>query len=420
MIITRIEIDGFKSFVDFSLDLHPFTVLIGANASGKSNLLDAVRFLTTAVVSDLPSAVATVRGDADGLFHQSGDGVRVPEMRFGLEFLAELPETSGNRWRYDAAIGRVGGDRRLRFLRESVQLRLGDDHWFDFVGASSKFAARYRRDQGIQPDTITANGPMRRSLLGLTPITADGVEVKWMTGLAEAVAGIRTYQLEGSALRRLSSTADEGEMAADGSGLPGYLDRIRNTTQSADHPVGAIADIQLELRGLLPEVPRFEVVVDETRRDIRLEFTARNQPPFPASEASDGTLSLLAVVAALNDPRQKAPLLIDEPENGVHPQSISRLFRLMRETTSDPRHDDPDWPLRQLLIASHAPAALQEVPGSQVVALDLVSRVDQGRVSTVTTARRLGPCAAQDTTTDRGPLSADAIEMLRSAGKSVV
>ncbi|MET8243316.1 AAA family ATPase [Streptomyces sp. NPDC005202] len=43
--ITRIEIDGYKSFDGFALDLPPFTVLVGANASGKSNLLEAVDLL---------------------------------------------------------------------------------------------------------------------------------------------------------------------------------------------------------------------------------------------------------------------------------------------------------------------------------------------------------------------------------------
>jgi AAA15 family ATPase/GTPase len=44
-VITRIEIDGYKSFEDFTLDLPPFAVLVGANASGKSNLLEAVDLL---------------------------------------------------------------------------------------------------------------------------------------------------------------------------------------------------------------------------------------------------------------------------------------------------------------------------------------------------------------------------------------
>ncbi|GAA0376960.1 hypothetical protein GCM10009530_29430 [Microbispora corallina] len=45
--ITRIEIDGFKSFENFALDLPPFLVLIGTNASGTSNLLDALTFVAT-------------------------------------------------------------------------------------------------------------------------------------------------------------------------------------------------------------------------------------------------------------------------------------------------------------------------------------------------------------------------------------
>lgn len=39
--LTRIEIDGFKTFQDFAIDLLPFTVVLGSNAAGKSNLFDA-------------------------------------------------------------------------------------------------------------------------------------------------------------------------------------------------------------------------------------------------------------------------------------------------------------------------------------------------------------------------------------------
>ena len=50
--ITRIEIDGFKSFADFSLGVPPFLLLVGANASGKSNLLDALRLTARAQPGD--------------------------------------------------------------------------------------------------------------------------------------------------------------------------------------------------------------------------------------------------------------------------------------------------------------------------------------------------------------------------------
>jgi AAA15 family ATPase/GTPase len=44
--ITQIEIDGFKTFKDFKVELAPFQVIVGANGSGKSNLFDALQLLS--------------------------------------------------------------------------------------------------------------------------------------------------------------------------------------------------------------------------------------------------------------------------------------------------------------------------------------------------------------------------------------
>ncbi|SDK12825.1 AAA family ATPase [Nonomuraea jiangxiensis] len=60
--LTRIEIDGFKSFLDFGLDVPPFLALVGPNSSGKSNLLDALAYVRTAV-----PAQASPRGVRDYL-----------------------------------------------------------------------------------------------------------------------------------------------------------------------------------------------------------------------------------------------------------------------------------------------------------------------------------------------------------------
>lgn len=71
--ITRIEIDGFKSFVGFGLDVRPCTVLMGVNGAGKSNLLDALDFVRRVVTTGL---VRALDGDnprlaARDLFHHA-------------------------------------------------------------------------------------------------------------------------------------------------------------------------------------------------------------------------------------------------------------------------------------------------------------------------------------------------------------
>ena len=97
--LTRIEIDGFKSFVDFELDLEPFTVLSGPDNSGKSNLLEAIVMLRDLVLSpDERPLVQRERGTGVELFHRADDGVPVPRFtlkadieRISLDRLAEAP-----------------------------------------------------------------------------------------------------------------------------------------------------------------------------------------------------------------------------------------------------------------------------------------------------------------------------------------
>lgn len=65
--LTSIKTDGFKTFSNCVLGLSPMQVILGLNASGKSNLLDAFRFLSHIVFADLKKAVEDLRGTAIGL-----------------------------------------------------------------------------------------------------------------------------------------------------------------------------------------------------------------------------------------------------------------------------------------------------------------------------------------------------------------
>lgn len=67
--ITYIKINGFKSFHNFEMEFTPFTVIAGANASGKSNLFDALTLLSRLAETDnLKRAFSEQRGDFIELF----------------------------------------------------------------------------------------------------------------------------------------------------------------------------------------------------------------------------------------------------------------------------------------------------------------------------------------------------------------
>src|SRR5438128_3628663 len=87
--LTRIEINGFKTFEDFRLDLGPFLVVLGPNASGKSNLFDAIRLLSRLAGTDLRTAVKELRGEPLELFRRETDGTPGQHMTFAVEVLLD-------------------------------------------------------------------------------------------------------------------------------------------------------------------------------------------------------------------------------------------------------------------------------------------------------------------------------------------
>jgi len=393
-VITRIEIDGFKSFVDFSLDLAPLTAVIGTNAGGKSNLIDAFRFLTASVKGDLYEAADAVRGDAESLFHQFADGSRVDTMRFAVEF-SDRPGSRPTRYETWVTWGETAGLRRLVHKKELIKpISAPVNVWQPLTRRDDRLV--YVRPPVIQTPEPRASLPDESS--------------SWTDSLEELV-GLRACQFESSALRRLSKVGVRYDMAADGSGLPGYLLQIRNHTRSEDDPYGALRDIRLVLHGIIPDVSGFEVIEDSVRRDVRIEFTAENEPPFEAEVASDGTLRTLAILAALADPFQDGPLLIDEPENGVYPERLRKLLRAIGSVTGSPERPT------QVLLASHSPVVLDVLNPEDVVFLDAVPQVGRGRQRRVTRARRVAESTAKDSTANWGPLRPASVERFRSGGE---
>jgi len=77
--LTRLRVSGFKNLVDVDISFGPFTCIAGANGVGKSNLLDAIVFLSALADRPLLDAALSVRdqgtktGDIRGLFHHVGD-----------------------------------------------------------------------------------------------------------------------------------------------------------------------------------------------------------------------------------------------------------------------------------------------------------------------------------------------------------
>src|SRR5258708_37924299 len=91
-VLTRLEIDGFKNLLNFSVDFGPFNCIAGPNGVGKSNIFDAIHFLSLLASNTLTDAALKVReetgeyGDVRDIFY-AGKGERRNRLRIAAEVI---------------------------------------------------------------------------------------------------------------------------------------------------------------------------------------------------------------------------------------------------------------------------------------------------------------------------------------------
>jgi len=80
---------------------------------------------------------------------------------------------------------------------------------------------------------------------------------------------------------------------------------------------------------------------------------------LPASQASDGVLIVLAYLAVMHLPTPPALILIEEPENGIHPKRLQEIVHILRALVEQNGHT-------QMLMTSHSPYLLDEFQPDEV------------------------------------------------------
>lgn len=385
--LTRIEIDGFKTFERFVLDLRPFVVILGPNASGKSNLFDALSLLSRLAGDDLRTAVQEMRGEPIELFRRGGTGEHGMKMSFAVEVLLDPlvrdpwggeVEIKHSRVRYEVDIERRRDDRGIERLvvsrEQATPILKRDDSWERI--ASKEFSAVYvkrsRRtpwlttdEKGPRSFRIAQDGHQGRTRPAeaaeatvLSSITS--VEFPHLYALRAEMRSWRFLQLDPAALRGPSPIFAPEELLPDGSNLATVLARIQAETATRERPKGALADIAADLSSLIPGVVGLSVIEDEKNREYRIDVEMREGAPFSARVISDGTLRVLALLTILHDPKHRSLVCFEEPENGVHPVRLKTMIQRFRELVTDPSEDDFEGsePLSQLLVNSHSPVIL--------------------------------------------------------------
>lgn len=385
--ITRIEIDGFKTFREFSLDLAPLQVIVGPNGVGKSNLFDALQLLGRLASQDLRSAFLEMRGEAGELFTLQANGALVKPIRIAVEMLVDRrvsddwgaqEELRYPRLRYELSIVRrsdSSGLDRLYVGHESLApIPRGSDEWTRRLGLTTGSDWIPKMTGGRSAPFISTAMEQGKPTLGLHAdghagrrnIVAQQAERTVLSGVqntefphafavAEEMRSWRFLQINPEVLRQPSPMTAPATMQADGRFLANALARLKATDPSL------LGDISLDLSNLVSGIRSVDVEADRARDRFIIWATMNDGRRFSSRVLSDGTLRLLALITLKNDPDHAGVLCFEEPENGVHPFRLRKIGQLLRDLSTDfAQEGEHELPLRQVLSNTHSPVFVSD------------------------------------------------------------
>ena len=264
--LTRIEVDGFKNLVNFSLDLGPYTCIAGANGVGKSNIFDAIRFLSLLTDHTINQSALLIRssepdtGEIGDLFF-SANGSSADRIRLAAEMIVDKSvvddfgrpgEPSSTFLRYEVmfrreppslSAGPFGGlilekedlryiqsgkaARKLRFLHNrqpfTTELVYNRRRGAGYI-STTKGTISVHQDGGssgrARPAAPAARAP--RTIIG----TENTAATPTILAARREMQRWRILALEPSAMRRSDKFTDEPGITADGGHIPVTLHHL--------------------------------------------------------------------------------------------------------------------------------------------------------------------------------------------------
>ena len=416
--LTRLKINGFKNLVDVDIHFGPFTCIAGANGVGKSNLFDAIRFLSALADISFLEAAHLVRDeeglsvDIRGLFHRVGNK-HAEKMSFeaemivpakGSDNLGQLAEATTTFLRYKLELSYrqdviSHGMGNLELVHESLDyIKKGEAfRHLPFEHIAGKWRASLGLGKRTSPFISTETKEDKR-IIKLhqdggsrgkpRPLLAENLPrtVLSDTNASESPTALlarlemrswRLLQLEPTALRKPDEFTSPGRLGMDGAHLAKSLYAQANLDQPPENSKQIYAQVTNRLSLLLDDVREVKVDRDEKRELLTLQVAGKDGTFHPARSLSDGTLRFLAL-AVLELERVPGVLCFEEPENGIHPQRIEAMLELLQDIAVDTSERvDNDNPLRQVIINTHSPSVVSLVPADTLVVADLQEQIDK-------------------------------------------
>ena len=395
MIINRVQVlnYGCLHYVDVPLDR--FHVFIGPNASGKSTLMDAIKFVSDVVRDGVDAAYRSRASNFADLIWGRPENLKEQRFEIALEFglpeevRAKMPEQRPfSIFRYEMAVatnvetGRIGlAEEKGSLLLQSTQKTRQVSMFPDPMAPSRTIL----QPSGRGRRTVFRMGEGGRSRFSDETVEVTG-SVNWNPGLTlssdrSAMSILPDYDdkfpastrvlvflrdkviplaLNSERMRQASPPGMGEELRPDGSNVPWVADALlQQDNRRAEWWMG-------HMRSALDGFKSVRVIDRPDDRHKYLMLKYENGLEVPSWKASDGTLRFMALTLLANLPNATGLYMIEEPENGIHPGALEELFNSLSCVYD-----------AQVLLATHSP---EIVAVSKIEQLRIFGNTDSGEV----------------------------------------
>ncbi|MFN6539282.1 MAG: AAA family ATPase [Nostoc sp. EkiNYC01] len=370
--LKQLILENWKSFRYAELPLDPLTVLIGTNASGKSNVVEALEFLQRIAKGE--NIEAALAGNKT-----------LPSIRGGVEWAALKPETE-----FTLKFIVQGDDENTDYLYsieiETQPFVRTEKEFIQIIDTQSENSNILSEFLILDKDSFLPIRSALNSIPGSGRATIKGrneirkiFNLKSDKDLSEKIRQITYLVISSldkifvlnpipSTMRSYSLISDTLE--SDASNIAGVLagllpDERKNEVESTlSHylkylPEGDIQKVWAE------KVGRFGT---DAMLYCQEEWKPGHITEIDARSMSDGTLRFIAILTALLTRPEGSQLVIEEIDNGLHPSRAELLVRILREIGSKRKID--------ILLTTHNPALLDAL-GPEIVPFVVVAHRDK-------------------------------------------
>lgn len=360
--IRSIHVEGFRSLANVHVPMGPLTVLVGPNGSGKSNVLNVLRFLVATIRFDLPTAIQDF-GGWERLARQDG---KTSTVKIAMEAIvtANAHENAPDNYTL-----RITKDGRRRYEEFTFKRKSGPGRRITVNGATINIGTTRTDSRGrnLQLADEQTTG------LSTLPRLAHDAGGEGIDDFASFLSTMRILEPDVAAARE-PSRLYRAPLVDDASNLADALLTLK------ENDAQAFADIERDLRRCLPGLEKIVFSTLPGTRSVVVQLREHGlQRDVDLTEASFGTVRLLALLTALHDPEPSHLTAIEEVDHGLHPYALDVIVDALRSASKR----------TQILVATHSPTLVNRLRPSELVVCDRNPETGASKIPALSTTALL-------------------------------